>query len=415
MVLDVIALKVAARYLRAKSLGDPNDLLHKFVAGVALLEIPEQSIAKARKVINEYIEAEKAGPHTWERQWPGYIEAEDLAYKAWFKATKGFEGLANGVLDPLFLSILQEKALPESLRKKVEKAAITYAKVGLPRVKQRGVERDLEKFDIYEKRMAQLKGHLAIAIMAVGTGKAHSEEGEGATRIKVGDFTLVNTGGFPGKVMDTVADLAQKAQAHLKSKGFGKVCYGDIQVTNKLMRNAYAFYHVDSDEMFVRADAKASPDILKTTLHELGHRYQHQFMKGRDWDVRQLYHVIENQEGGKGLSETKALLPAIGDTADNKGKTFRVTQTLPNGRGSWVIHVVTDSKPGTNYKIDLEGWLAMKGEKTRDLTQPDFKGFVTDYAKKGGPGENFAEMFAFYCLDKLPRALVEPFETLVSK
>ena len=414
MVLgDVLALRVAARYLRAKSLGDPKDLLHKFAMGIALLDIPDAEITKARRVINEYLEAEKVGPHTWERKWPGYDEAESLSYSAWARATTSVEKLAQEVIDKLFLAILQDLVLPETLRKKVEQAAKIYASVGKPRRKVRGIEGNLERFDIYEKRMAQLKGHLAVAIAAIQAGKPHTEEGEGATRIKVGDFTLVNTGGFPGKIMDTIGDLVQKAQAHLKSKGFGKVCYGDIQVTNKLKTNAYAFYMIGHDEMFIRADAKASPDILKTTLHELGHRYQHVFMKGREMDISHLYYVIEGHE--KGLSETKDLLPAIGDTAVDKGKTFQVTRTLPNGRGSWEVHMTTESKPGATYKSTLEGWLIMKGETARDLTEPDFKGFVTLYAKKGGPGENFAEMFAFYCLGKLPKAQVELFEGVIGR
>ena len=33
--------------------------------------------------------------------------------------------------------------------------------------------------------------------------------------------------------------------------------------------------------------------------------------------------------------------------------------------------------------------------------------FVTHYAKKGGPGENFAEMVSFYALGKLPQAQLD--------
>jgi hypothetical protein len=62
--------------------------------------------------------------------------------------------------------------------------------------------------------------------------------------------------------------------------------------------------------------------------------------------------------------------------------------------------------------ISLEGWLKKTG-KPREIESPDYKGYVTDYAKESS-GENFAEMFAFYCMKRLPATQKELFEDFIA-
>jgi hypothetical protein len=62
-------------------------------------------------------------------------------------------------------------------------------------------------------------------------------------------------------------------------------------------------------------------------------------------------------------------------------------------------------------RISLEGYLAAKGQNRNVDEEPDYKGFVTDYAKES-PAENFAEMFAYYCQGRLPVLQSVAFEEL---
>ena len=58
--------------------------------------------------------------------------------------------------------------------------------------------------------------------------------------------------------------------------------------------------------------------------------------------------------------------------------------------------------------IRLEGYLVNKGF----LTNQDLSGFVTGYAAKNHE-ENFAEMIAYWCQDKLPEDQVELLRTVL--
>lgn len=58
--------------------------------------------------------------------------------------------------------------------------------------------------------MSTLSDSLDVAKEAIKVGKGHSEEGPEATKMKVGDFTLVNTGGFSESVMQTVSILFKR-------------------------------------------------------------------------------------------------------------------------------------------------------------------------------------------------------------
>jgi hypothetical protein len=64
------------------------------------------------------------------------------------------------------------------------------------------------------------------------------------------------------------------------------------------------------------------------------------------------------------------------------------------------------------YTAPLEWWVRNIEGKEPERS-PDFKGFITSYAEKGGPSENFAEMVAFYALGKLPKGLVDLLEPIL--
>src|SRR5690606_28033188 len=80
-----------------------------------------------------------------------------------------------------------------------------------------------------------------------------------------GSFKVVNMGGFPDKVMQESVRVVKQADQLLRKKGLGKVCYGDVQVTNSIQKSTrlIAFYLIGKDELFLRGNlkGKAGPAV----------------------------------------------------------------------------------------------------------------------------------------------------------
>lgn len=391
--------RVVARHIQAEKLGEPKLLLEQLESELQQRSIPQNKIDHAKQVIQERVNLLES---SYEERRPEDKAAEDLSYTALFAVERN--KLAD-IGHKLFLSILQSYELPPALRKKIEIASRTYMKQTRPRLKMHGLQRYLEHFALYEEYFAQVRAHLEIARQAVAQGKGHTE---GSTKLAVGLFTLVNTGGFSESVMQEVTGVAQKAQALLKGAGLGKVCYGEIQITNTVGKSSVAAFYLPTDDgLFVRANIKDSTDTLKTVLHELGHRYHYKFLASKKREIEQLYRNIGHQEVMQSVELQK---PEPGEVVTEKGKSYRVTGTRW-GRSGLQVALERVDNPKSTAQVSLEGYHRLKGNE-RAVT-PDLKGYVSEYAKRGGPEENFAEMFAFYCLKKLPTAQVELFETLV--
>jgi hypothetical protein len=409
--MDRLATRVATRYRLAESVGDPKYLLSQFeqvVHNIVQL-MPQNDIDRVKKTCLDLIAVNPSSTDT---------SSEDIrtAMKALVVAEKGYE-ITSTVGHKLFLSILQSYSLPPALRKKVEIASRVHMKPTKPRPKKDpGPQRYINYLEAYEKLVATLQAHVEIAEAAVAQGKPREAEGEGATKFKVGSFTLVNTGGFSAEVMTNVADAMQKVEAFATKARFGSVCYGDVQVTNRISGGrVLAFYHHESDEIFVRADVKGSHDTVRNILHELGHRYEGKRLSGKKGEIESVYAQIHREEFARKLDREKmdALKPQPGEEITEKGKTYRVigTEYLGWNRG-YKVNLQKADDPNARAHVSLEDYIEMKGGKFRDVEEPDFKGFVTDYAKKGGPSENFAEMFSFYCMGRLPAAQKPLFEGL---
>lgn len=419
---DALTQRVRDRYLlrSAKSLGDPKQLCAQFEAVVRKYLIPESDLTFARKVFLENPKAE-FGSNRGEPWPPDFQKAQDLARTAgMYTKYKSSEVVDAG--NALFLALIQQYSLPPALRKKIEGAAKAYAKYYNPRSLRtlNLSEMYLKEIENYEKFLIPALKHLELAREALAKGELHSDGGgespAAPTKVKVGDFTVVNTGGFSETTMGEIIDLTHKAQALLKSSGFGKVCYGEVLVTNTVGKSKWAaFYQVSSDELFIRANVKDTKEILRTTLHELGHRYQFQFMKGRDAEIRSFYRRMEGEEDKNLFDKLKGLKPNKGDTAPYKGDTLVVDSVEMSLRGdvSYKVKCSLQGDDKSTFSMPLETWLGLKGVKTRDPDDHELRGFITNYAKTGGPDENFAEMFSFYCLGKMRKEYRDAFEALV--
>ena len=383
----------------ADKVGDPKELTQLFRQVVEKFFPVRPEYAGARKTLEDFIKT----PEELQDKKEEYKAASRIASEAWWYAVRASAAFSR-VGEPLFLSILKTYTLPQALRKKVEMAARFFSKKPRFTSKKYGLERDLEKLDLYDKWEKSSREYLSLAEQTL----TYKEHQEGETKIKAGPFTLVNTGGFSPKVMQEVADLAHRAVTLATHSGVGQVCYGDIQVTNTLARsNVAAFYYIDKDEVFVRANIKDVTQTIYTLLHELGHRYVRKFLRGNlQSQLDRLYAHVRQQESERVREREKSLeKPKPGEIFVDNGETYKVIAVTINRKGKYEVKLVLEGDPHRGGTISLQGYHNKKtNTNTRPksfLEDPEFKGFVTEYSKSNRE-ENFCEMFAIYCLGELP-------------
>lgn len=421
----VLVLRVAARHQRrADSIGDPHALLQKFEAIVQAFAKTEPHLPllrHAQKLDEEYKAKGK------ELYWAAYhreitdpqIVQLALAYhnavpSIIYEIKYSFERLQLIGRD-LFYALLQQYVLPPNIRKAIEAAAAFYAKTRVVKPKKENV------FDAYEKTLTVYRAQLQAAKDALTHGALRSSPGATETApdvtLRAGPFTLVNTGGFDGKTMQQVAGVVEKAAQLMSEKGLGRVLYGEMHVSNTVSRaNVLAFYLVQKDEMFIRANLKGKEGTaVRTVIHELGHRLHYKFLKGKDREIQGMYLRIgrAHSQGERDLREMvmkdPALKPTIGDTLKATNGDFTITG-FDYGRGGFIVKVVSATDPKVTGKLSLDAYIRMKGIKAPPSEKAS--GYVTGYAAKNHD-ENFAEMIAEWCLGHLPKDQVEMLEAIV--
>ena len=97
-----------------------------------------------------------------------------------------------------------------------------------------------------------------------------------------------------------------------------------------------------------------------------------------------------------------------GDTLVGKANRIYEVVGTGYGRGGLQVELRRKDDPSQKAHIGLEGYLMTKGL----LTTQDLSSFVTGYAAKDHE-ENFAEMIAYWCQDKLPEDQVEMLKTVL--
>ena len=402
------ARRVLARYLQADAVGDPKALLAQFEAGVSTFARAEPHSNDLHRLIGELEKAQNdpAAFAVLRGEWNKAREPVQIK----ILIERSFDVLAASGRR-LFLAILQLLALPPNLTKKVQAAARYWSKSKIVlRKDTRPWTRYLsfiEAVEAYPTLLSTFREHVAVATECLAKGKSHAEGEE--TRLKAGPFTLVNTGNFKPDAMKAVAEAVEKAAKAMTSAGFGKVCYGDILVTNTITSrgNVLAFYMIANDEMFVRANAKANADTVETICHELAHRLQHKFLSGKKREIDGMYDIIARYAAS---SERELEYPEKGKQVEHDGSTLTVVDVRPY-KGQVVF---TDSKKDAKDRFVAPVTLWYKRFERKELADfPNYKGFVSEYAKSGGSGENFAEMVAYYALGKLPAAQVKLLESVI--
>lgn len=196
------------------------------------------------------------------------------------------------------------------------------------------------------------------------------------------------------------------------------VCYGDVLISNTLMRSAVlAFYLVQKDELFVRANLRGKENAaVHTVVHELGHRLSHKFLHARQREIQHMYAVIASEDA-KGLREVLNEVwsdpedkPKIGDSVTGTNGEYTVTG-YDHSRGQIIIRLVSKADPKQTARTSLETYIRMKGLLPREGGGIP-GGFVSLYAKTNAQ-ENFAEMVSHYCSDILAPEQVEMLKAIL--
>ena len=309
----------------------------------------------------------------------------------------------HGKANRIFWGILQQyKISSSSDRKLIEQASKEFSKERLQRPKREvAVEALKKKLEIY-------RSYYDAAERVVRKGELHTDEGSGTTEV-AGCFTLVNAGGFSTDQVADVVKIVEKASTLVKAKGFGKICYGTIQVTNKIGGSKeLAFYVLKTDEMFVRGNLKGKQNpAVGTFIHELGHRLHIKFLMSKNDQIKAMYDSLKRGEDGsvKDLLGDKSKWPQPGEPYEEKGRVFEVDRVGLNQALNYTVYMHLKGEPKVRVTIPLQGWMAVKGYRPKEV-------FITPYARTSY-SENFAEMFESYILDTLPDGQVQMLETII--
>lgn len=301
----------------------------------------------------------------------------------------------------MFLDVLREYAMVPKDRKIVERAAKTFAKSKVNRIKEdKAVEVFIKTLDEYRLFAATVRRVLT-------SGSKHSEEG-GDTVLEAGPFQLINTGGFAPAAMADVAKVVEKSVKLLHSKGLARICYGSIQVTNSVGRSTrvLAFYRPSDDTLYIRANLKGKqgPAVLSVT-HELGHRLHKKFLQSKNSEIHGLYSQLahKKQRADLDLLKDRSKWPSGGETITENGVTYVVKGVSYKGK-SPVVELAREADPSRGAHMDLGAFIGQK--------HPETSVFVSPYAATT-PEENFAEMIAYYCEDLLPDDQVAMLEAIL--
>lgn len=290
----------------------------------------------------------------------------------------------------IFLNILKGFQLDKADRKVIEQAAKQFAKTRQGKVPVEKIK------EVYPAYMANLRAVSAVCHRVLAQNKHHKDETGTATSetvIKAGPFNLINTGGFSEKAMEEAARVCIEAARRLTAQGLGRVCYGDIQVTNTVGRSTrvLAFYMVKSDEMYVRANlkGKAGP-ACESVMHELGHRLQFKFLSGKKQEIDSIYRTLDDKDDTtiSAVRRNPELHPKPGDTISDSAGVITATGMYRDLAGNAFVLAEQKSK---KFKVALGDWLKYK-----------HTSFVSTYARTS-PEENFAEMVASLGMGTLPK------------
>lgn len=203
---------------------------------------------------------------------------------------------------------------------------------------------------------------------------------------------------------------------------FPQVLYGNVYLSNHLQKGKAAWYVSGHDKFYLDVKAQKRFNDVYTILHELGHRYDYQFLdKGIKQrcdalSTRRVYEKVLFDEARrtKVADETVALVKAklAGQPTEPMSTDLVMWLKGPYIKGGEATKLTSAFAAGKITEAELHD--GIKGTQDADMmTGQVLQGplLVTPY---GGTNtrENFAEAFAHYVLD-MP--MPEEFKALLAE
>jgi len=393
---------VARLLIQADSIGDPRTLLQKFKDVVNVAAQDEDAIPSMRKLQILYESAVS-------QQFPPEMKQDVFAFltkipRIMRTPEVSYGSLKNHGAQNLFLTLLQNYSFPPQLRKKLEAGSKFYGRSRVLKPNQKNA------IETYVKMLNTYQDQIKTVEEALRVGAPHGDDTQ--TKFPAGPFTLVNTGGFDSKKVQAAITVVEKAAQLLQACGLGRICYGDILLSKSLTKaNVLAFYLISKDEMFIRGDLKGSAsDIVRTVCHELAHRLHYKFLKSKDDALQGIYRKLLRSSSYIAEGELAKVKDKIkpGTPLKSKGVTYMVERLGLNGRLEYTVYLYREEDPKSKATVSLEAYADMQG------FLPRAGKFVSNYAKKGGYAENFAEMVSFYATGNLPPDQIEMLEEVIN-
>lgn len=391
---------------------DLQEWIQELVVGASHMETPEQAAKDALSIFTVYWVASQTGDKEEMQQAETALSEGDLYYKVRVECMRRLKRMRAVVPNAwkLFMSLLQQRCLPATLRSKVEQAVRFWSRKSVVvRPKQRGRVWEVEaEAKAYISALEEIRRQITTAKEAYATPTqcATSEQAKDL-RMEVGPFTLVNSGGFSKAFMQGSADSLGQAVVLLEKNGLGFVCYGEAHMTNRVARSSVAAQYIAATDTFlVRGFKKGTHETVAYMIHELGHRLIDKFMsKETKNKLFAMYREANTASYTRRYSseDVEKYLPQIGDTYVQGRKVLEVTKVMPTR----IYLKLQGYVESPSFHIAPEAWAENARMKAGVI--PDF-GFVNKYSRTNEE-ENFCEMLRFYCMGKLPptqAALIEP-------
>lgn len=328
----------------------------------------------------------------------------------WEVITKGHFDLLKTYGWNLANALLMQYSMPKNLRKEIEQGLQYFNKrnIVMPKSKDRSmIARSELAASTFLKHLTQWRQFVEVAGEVLLSCQDNSSDA--GCRVQVSSFALVNSGGFDEATMSEVAKALQAAEDALAGKGFARICYGEVHVTNRIGKEDLAAqYQPRPDTFLVRAVKKFSSEYVRICIHELGHRLVAKYDTSAARKARNsVYSRLD--DGTKELRNTVSM-PNVGEKLTIGKKTYEVAGfgkphvSASTGRVTFIpadiISLRLDGDEFPKHSMTFAGWAK------QHLGSTSKGRFITRYAMRDSE-ENFCEMLSFYCLDQLPEDQVE--------
>lgn len=304
------------------------------------------------------------------------------------RATKWVPTWIAFALSPVVRGSESASSLPESVR---QVADVRTERMSKPDLFNYLVVKNKVHLPLFEELFGK------VDISDTDTGGRLREFDHGKWHVIVDDKAKMDEG--------VLKELLDDAEAKLKSKGQGRLAYGDLMVIPSLGGRRVADY-MDSGD-FIRIGAKGvgrgGMEKLRYFLHELGHRNKDRYLSK---EQRRAIHTKHFLASGRtptvreiGVEEGDVL------TEKNSGRVFKVKNVIYDHAVAEMVSAPdkrSQKNVGATYKVPSKslatGAFDVEGKRIKETDFGSF--FPTAYSVKNAD-EMYAELFAMWLLGKL--------------